>query len=114
MAMRACPSCSLHLLSASSIQNPAVQSLILLLSRDSVWTALNDMGAMQVVKVMHGADWDVIWLQRDFGIYIANLFDTGQATRVLQHPRFGLGHMLERLCKVKVCNFWQSLLCQRP
>lgn len=51
---------------------------------------------------MHGADWDVIWLQRDFGIYIANLFDTGQAVRVLNHPRFGLGHMLERLCKVKV------------
>lgn len=51
---------------------------------------------------MHGADWDVIWLQRDFGVYIANLFDTGQAVRVLQHPRYGLGHMLERLCNVKV------------
>lgn len=59
---------------------------------------------MQVVKVMHGADWDIIWLQRDFGIYIASLFDTGQAARVLNHPRFGLGHMLEKLCKVKVCT----------
>ncbi|XP_019093567.1 PREDICTED: protein RRP6-like 1 [Camelina sativa] len=29
-------------------------------------------------KVMHGADSDVIWLQRDFGIYVCNLFDTGQ------------------------------------
>ncbi|KAG6469411.1 hypothetical protein ZIOFF_074128 [Zingiber officinale] len=29
-------------------------------------------------KVMHGADRDIIWLQRDFGIYICNLFDTGQ------------------------------------
>ena len=24
-----------------------------------------------------GADSDIIWLQRDFGIYVVNLFDTG-------------------------------------
>ncbi|KAH9618573.1 hypothetical protein KSS87_003885 [Heliosperma pusillum] len=29
-------------------------------------------------KVMHGADRDIAWLQRDFGIYVCNLFDTGQ------------------------------------
>lgn len=56
----------------------------------------------QVVKVLHGADWDILWLQRDFGIYVANLFDTGQACRVLKHPRLGLGHMLTRLCAVQV------------
>ncbi|XP_059065254.1 protein SWEETIE isoform X5 [Cryptomeria japonica] len=28
--------------------------------------------------LMHGADRDIIWLQRDFGIYICNLFDMGQ------------------------------------
>ncbi|GJM93742.1 hypothetical protein PR202_ga10327 [Eleusine coracana subsp. coracana] len=27
---------------------------------------------------MHGADRDIMWLQRDFHIYICNLFDTGQ------------------------------------
>lgn len=31
---------------------------------------------------MHGADRDVLWLQRDFGIYVANLFDTGQVRGV--------------------------------
>ncbi|KAH0982902.1 hypothetical protein GBA52_010079 [Prunus armeniaca] len=31
-------------------------------------------------KVMHGADRDIMWFQRDFGIYIYNLFDTGQAS----------------------------------
>jgi len=35
------------------------------------------------LKVLHGADMDVLWLQRDFGIYIVNMFDTGQASRVL-------------------------------
>jgi exosome complex exonuclease RRP6 len=29
-------------------------------------------------QVMHGADKDIVWLQRDFGIYVCNLFDTGQ------------------------------------
>jgi exosome complex exonuclease RRP6 len=36
-----------------------------------------------ITKVFHGADSDVKWLQRDFGLYIVNLFDSGQASRVL-------------------------------
>ena len=31
-----------------------------------------------IVKIFHGADWDVKWLQRDFGIYVVNMFDTYQ------------------------------------
>ncbi|KAL0288926.1 UNVERIFIED_CONTAM: protein RRP6-like 2 [Sesamum calycinum] len=30
-------------------------------------------------KVLHGADRDIVWLQRDFGIYVCNMFDTGQS-----------------------------------
>jgi len=30
-----------------------------------------------IVKVLHGADHDIEWLQRDFGLYIVNMFDTG-------------------------------------
>ena len=52
--------------------------------------------------MLHGCDWDVLWLQRDFGIYIANLFDTGQATRVLQHKQFGLASIMERYAGIKV------------
>ena len=36
-----------------------------------------------IVKVLHGADHDVEWLQRDFSLYIVNMFDTGQAARKL-------------------------------
>uniref|UniRef100_A0A0D9Z299 HRDC domain-containing protein n=1 Tax=Oryza glumipatula TaxID=40148 RepID=A0A0D9Z299_9ORYZ len=32
-------------------------------------------------KVMHGADRDIMWLQRDFHIYVCNLFDTGQVQK---------------------------------
>jgi exosome complex exonuclease RRP6 len=32
----------------------------------------------RILKVLHGADMDIVWLQRDFGIYVVNLFDTGQ------------------------------------
>ena len=60
------------------------------------------MLTVQIVKVLHGADRDIEWLQRDFGIYMANMFDTGQASRVLEYPGNGLGYLLQHLCQVKV------------
>lgn len=59
-------------------------------------------------KVMHGADRDVIWLQRDFGIYICNMFDTGQASRVLKLERNSLEHLLHHYCGVKANKEYQS------
>nr|GMC77103.1 protein RRP6-like 3 isoform X2 [Ipomoea batatas] len=32
----------------------------------------------EICKVFHGADNDVLWLQRDFHIYVVNLFDTAK------------------------------------
>ena len=49
----------------------------------------------RVVKVLHGANSDVHWLQRDFGVYIVNLFDTGQASRRLGYASASLAHLLE-------------------
>jgi exosome complex exonuclease RRP6 len=54
----------------------------------------------KIVKVLHGSDSDVVWLQRDFGIYLVNLFDTGQATRVLEFPKFSLAYLLSYYCNV--------------
>lgn len=45
------------------------------------------------VKVLHGSDYDVEWLQKDFGLYLVNLFDTGQAARVLGLKSFGLAYL---------------------
>jgi len=36
-----------------------------------------------IVKILHGADYDVLWLQRDCGLYLINMFDTGLAARAL-------------------------------
>lgn len=46
------------------------------------------------VKVLHGADSDIIWLQRDFGLYIVNLFDTFFASRALQRKGHSLASLL--------------------
>lgn len=45
------------------------------------------------------------WLQRDFGIYVINMFDTGQAARVLQYPGLGLKYLLQHFCSVQVRLF---------
>ncbi|QRW20152.1 3'-5' exonuclease [Rhizoctonia solani] len=49
-----------------------------------------------VVKVLHGAESDVVWLQRDFGLFIVGLFDTFHASRVLDFPKHSLAALLAR------------------
>lgn len=67
-----------------------------------------------IVKVFHGAESDIIWLQQDFNLYIVNLFDTYHASKVLgklslfvyeklpelrlDFPRHGLASLLEMYC----------------
>ncbi|KAA1473827.1 hypothetical protein DENSPDRAFT_780589 [Dentipellis sp. KUC8613] len=51
-----------------------------------------------IVKVFHGAESDIVWLQQDFNIYIVNLFDTFHASKVLEFPKHGLGTLLEMYC----------------
>jgi len=61
----------------------------------------------KIAKVLHGADSDIVWLQKDFGVYIVNLFDTGQAARVLEHPALGLAHLLNHYCSVQTDKKYQ-------
>ena len=53
----------------------------------------------KIIKVFHGADYDIEWLQKDFGLYVINMFDTGQASRILRYPSFALKYLLKRICQ---------------
>lgn len=49
-----------------------------------------------VIKVMHGAHMDMLWLQRDLGLYVVGLFDTHHASRVLCYPGGSLAFLLKK------------------
>jgi exosome complex exonuclease RRP6 len=53
-----------------------------------------------IVKVFHGADSDIEWLQKDFGVYVVNMFDTHQAARELNLPAFSLAYLLKSYCDI--------------
>ncbi|OEL38861.1 Protein RRP6-like 3 [Dichanthelium oligosanthes] len=53
-----------------------------------------------ICKIFHGADNDVLWLQRDFHIYVVNMFDTAKACEILSKPQKSLAYLLEVYCEV--------------
>lgn len=64
--------------------------------------ALSDLSGLgplladpSVVKVFHGAEYDLSVLHRDFEFAVSNLFDTMWASRVLGWPAHGLADLLQ-------------------
>lgn len=60
-----------------------------------------------IVKVFHGAFMDIIWLQRDLGLYVVGLFDTYHASRALGFPRHSLAYLLETFASFKTSKKYQ-------
>ncbi|KAI8913114.1 ribonuclease H-like domain-containing protein [Powellomyces hirtus] len=60
-----------------------------------------------IVKVFHGAESDIQWLQRDFGLYVVNLFDTYHASHLLELPHHGLQYLLKFYCNVETNKAYQ-------
>merc|ERR1719327_1235142 len=60
-----------------------------------------------ITKVMHASDSDILWLQRDFGLYIVGLFDTAQAARVLELTSYSLANLLKTYCGVTANKSYQ-------
>ncbi|PHH90847.1 hypothetical protein CDD83_2513 [Cordyceps sp. RAO-2017] len=49
-----------------------------------------------IVKVFHGAYMDMVWLQRDLGLYVNGLFDSYFACRALSYPGKSLAFLLSK------------------
>jgi exosome complex exonuclease RRP6 len=60
-----------------------------------------------ILKVFHGADSDILWLQRDFGVYVVNMFDTGRASRLLSYESYSLKYLLHKFCDFEADKSYQ-------
>ncbi len=76
--------------------------------------AVRDLGPLApimadrgVVKIFHGADYDVVSLKRDFGFQVANIFDTMLAAQFLHLPRVGLADLIGRWFGHVIDKKWQ-------
>lgn len=97
-----------------------IVSLMQISTRDKDWIidtlkpwrrrleCLNEVFAdPDVLKVMQGAYMDIIWLQRDLGLYIVGLFDTYHAARSLGYPGAGLAFLLDKFVGFKAQKQYQ-------
>ncbi len=76
--------------------------------------ALEDLGPLgslledpAIGKVLHGSDYDVVSLKRDYGVQIRGLFDTMIAAQFLSLPKFGLADLLSSTFAVTVDKRYQ-------
>jgi len=60
------------------------------------------LGARRIVKVLHAAEQDVLYLRRDFGFHLEPLFDTMIASQLLGKAGIGLASLLLAYFGVKL------------
>ncbi|RDA90545.1 hypothetical protein CP533_5684 [Ophiocordyceps camponoti-saundersi (nom. inval.)] len=61
----------------------------------------------KIVKVFHGAYMDMVWLQRDLGLYVNCLFDTYFACTELNYPGRSLAFLLSKFVKFNADKQYQ-------
>ncbi|KAL0939670.1 exosome complex exonuclease [Colletotrichum truncatum] len=60
-----------------------------------------------IIKVFHGAYMDIVWLQRDLGLYVNGLFDTFFACEVLNYPQKSLAFLLSKFANFNADKRYQ-------
>ena len=65
------------------------------------------MADPKILKVFHGAESDIAWLQRDFDTFVVNMFDSYHAAKTLNLPRLSLAFLLEHFCGVELDKKYQ-------
>ncbi|XP_018571344.1 exosome component 10 [Anoplophora glabripennis] len=66
--------------------------------RDKLWILNEVFTKSSIVKIFHGADMDIQWLQRDLSLYVVNMFDTYQAAKQLGYSGLSLAYLMQRFC----------------
>ena len=66
------------------------------------------LGNPGIMTVMHGADYDIRSLHRDFGIEVSSLFDTMIASRFLGMTEFGLAALLKARFGIELNKKYQK------
>lgn len=61
-----------------------------------------------ILKVFHGSNMDIIWLQRDLGLYIVGLFDTYHASWALHYPKHSLAFLLKKFIDFDAAKQYQT------
>ncbi|CAI2166362.1 3766_t:CDS:10 [Funneliformis geosporum] len=75
--------------------------------RDSLQMLNHTFTNPNIVKVFHGADSDIVWLQKDFSVYVVNLFDTFRAASVMDFPQKSLAFLLNHYCDYEADKKYQ-------
>lgn len=73
--------------------------------------SIRPLGALladkSIIKVLHGADYDIVCLKRDFGFQIHGLFDTLIAAQLLGMDRIGLADLIARFFGIELDKQFQ-------
>ncbi|KAL6236871.1 hypothetical protein BDW75DRAFT_205522 [Aspergillus navahoensis] len=60
-----------------------------------------------ILKLFHGSSMDIIWLQRDLGLYVVGMFDTYHAAFALNYPKKSLKYLLQRFVNFEADKQYQ-------
>ncbi|KAF7284180.1 exosome component Rrp6 [Rhynchophorus ferrugineus] len=66
--------------------------------RSELWILNEIFTRPEIVKIFHGAQSDVLWLQRDLSLYVVNMFDTYFAAKQLGYSKLSLAYLMQKFC----------------
>ena len=79
--------------------------------RESLQTSCRSLNRVlanaDILKLVHGAESDIEWLQRDFDTYLVNVFDSFFAAKSLNLPRCSLAFLLQKYLSVELDKKYQ-------
>jgi ribonuclease D len=90
------------------VSDPNFDYIIDPIQIEDISVFLELMADEKIQKVMHGADYDVVSLKRDYEAPINNLFDTMIAAQFLGYPRVGLVNLIHKHFGLTIDKAYQT------